>query len=115
MNQKASPTPHPRVEATWGERTISTYAYEQALYTDPDKAGHPYPLLHHDRVGPPEPRTYEVVLLRNEYLELTVLPELGGRIYQCRFLPTGQDLLVSPSPTAMTKSVMPNVFQLKIA
>jgi hypothetical protein len=30
--------------------------------------------------------------MRNEYLELTLLPELGGRIYQCRFLPTGQNL-----------------------
>lgn len=30
--------------------------------------------------------------MRNQYLELTLIPELGGRIYQCRYLPTGQDL-----------------------
>jgi hypothetical protein len=30
--------------------------------------------------------------LRSAYLELTLMPQLGGRIYQCRFLPTGQDL-----------------------
>ncbi|MBN1401159.1 MAG: DUF5107 domain-containing protein [Anaerolineae bacterium] len=96
-NPTASPTPYPSVEVSWAERTISTYAYEQALYTDPNKAGHPYPLLHRDRVGPAEPHSYEVVLLRNEYLELTILPELGGRIYQCRFLPTGQDLLYNNS------------------
>lgn len=80
------------VVATWGEMTIDTYAYEEALYTD-EAAGHPYPLLHRDRVGAPRPRTYRVLRLRNAYLELTFLPELGGRIYQVRYLPTGQDLL----------------------
>ena len=80
------------VSVRWGEVTIDTYAYEQALYTDPDKAGHPYPLLHRDRVWAPVPRTYQVLILRNEYLELTFLPELGGRLYQCRYLPTGQVL-----------------------
>jgi hypothetical protein len=96
-NQPAEPTVTPTVSAkpvsfAWGEITINTYDYEPALYTEPQKAGHPYPLLHQDRVGPPRPRIYRVLRLRNEYLELTLLPELGGRIYQCRFLPTGQDL-----------------------
>lgn len=93
----AEPTPHATVlpkavSVEWGEITINTYEYESALYTDPEKAGHPYPLLHEDRVGPPRPHTYRALRMRNEYLELTLLPELGGRIYQCRFLPTGQDL-----------------------
>lgn len=85
-------TPTPAVSLHWDELTIDTYAYEEALYTAPEEAGHPYPLLHMDRVGPPSPRTYRVLIMRNEYLELTLLPELGGRIYQCRFLPNGQDL-----------------------
>jgi len=96
---QATSTPKPTatvaiksVSVAWGEVTINTYAYEQALYTDPAHAGHPYPLLNRDRIGPPRPRTYKVLLMRNEYLELTLMPELGGRIYQCRFLPTGQDL-----------------------
>ena len=80
------------VSVEWGEITINTYGYESALYTDPQAAGHPYPLLHEELVGPPRPRAYRVLRLRNEYLELTLLPELGGRIYQCRFLPTGQEL-----------------------
>ncbi len=88
----ATPTPNPTVSVYWDELTIDTYAYEEALYTAPEEAGHPYPLLDRDRVGPPSPRTYRVLIMRNEYLELALLPELGGRIYQCRFLPTGQDL-----------------------
>ncbi|MFH1085573.1 MAG: DUF5107 domain-containing protein [Chloroflexota bacterium] len=80
------------VTATWAEIVLRTYAYEQALYTAPDKAGHPYPLLKRDQVGPPLPRTYRAIVLRNEYLELTLLPDLGGRLYQARYLPTGQTL-----------------------
>jgi hypothetical protein len=88
----APPTVVP-VVAQWTEITLNVYAYEQALYTDPTKSGHPYPLLHREQVGPPRPRTFKAILLRNEYIELTLLPELGGRIYQCRYLPTGQELL----------------------
>ena len=94
------PTPRPTmtrvpvqpVSARWDEITIDTYAYEQALYIDPAGAGHPYPLLHRDQVGGPRPRTFRVLVLRNDYLELTLMPELGGRVYQARYLPTGQSL-----------------------
>ncbi|MBC7234553.1 MAG: DUF5107 domain-containing protein [Chloroflexi bacterium] len=80
------------VQAYWTQTTIDTYAYREALYTDPEHAGHPYPLLHRDLVGSPRPQTYDILLVSNEYLELTFLPALGGRLYQCRFLPTGQPL-----------------------
>ncbi|MHB0856652.1 MAG: DUF5107 domain-containing protein [Anaerolineae bacterium] len=92
-----SQAPSSRVEVTWGEITIDTYAYEDALYTDPDRVGHPYSLLARDRIGGPRPKTYQVLRMRNEYLELTLLPALGGRIYQARFLPTGQDLFYNNS------------------
>lgn len=94
----ATPTPKPTqatqkpVAVSWGEVTIDTYDYKQALYVDPERAGHPYPLLDRGRIGPPRPRTYKTLSMRNDYLDLTLLPELGGRIYQCRFLPTGQEL-----------------------
>ena len=52
----------------------------------------PYPLLHRDQVTPPQPQVYRVLRLSNGILELTFIPELGGRLYQCRFLPTDQDL-----------------------
>lgn len=88
-----TPTPRPTVVAYQGQITLAVYDYERALYTDPEGAGHPYPLLDHDRVGPPVNRTFQTLVLRNEYLEVIVLPELGGRIYQLRYLPTGQPLL----------------------
>jgi len=90
--QAAVPLAESPVSVAWDELLISTYAYQQALYTDSQNAGHPYPLLDPERVGPPELSRYRVLRMRNEYLELTLMPELGGRIYQCRFLPTGQDL-----------------------
>ena len=40
----------------------------------------------------PEPRSFKAVVLENQYLILTFLPELGGRLLQCTFKPTGQDL-----------------------
>jgi hypothetical protein len=86
-------TPRPTVAVSQGRITLLVYDYERALYTDPDGAGHPYPLLDHDRVGPPVSRSYASITLRNEYLEVVILPELGGRIYQMRYLPTGQPLL----------------------
>ncbi|MEA3406547.1 MAG: DUF5107 domain-containing protein [Chloroflexota bacterium] len=95
LRPTATATPKPEVPAVllrWDELTIDTYAYEEALYTAPEEVGHPYPLLDRGRVGPPRPRTYRVLTMCNEYLELTLLPALGGRIYQCRFLPTEQAL-----------------------
>lgn len=37
------------------------------------------------------PRTLTAVILENDYLKLTVLPEIGGRIYSCQFKPTGNN------------------------
>lgn len=81
------------VSVAWGETRIATYDYERALYTDPENAGHPYPLLHRDQVGSPREVVYRTLTMRNEYVELVLLPELGGRIYQYRYLPTDQALL----------------------
>lgn len=90
-NPQGLATPAP-VSVRWDEIVIDTYAYQQALYL-PEEASHPYPLLRRERVGPPSPRTFDVLIVRNEVLELTFLPDLGGRIYQIRFLPTNQTLL----------------------
>ncbi len=89
----ATPTPRPTVEVSQGQVTLLAYDYEPALYTAPERVGHPYPLLDHDRVRPPVRRLYQAITLRNAYLEVVILPELGGRIYQMRYLPTGQPLL----------------------
>jgi hypothetical protein len=37
--------------------------------------------------------TFRSVILENEYLRLTFLPDLGGRLFQITYKPTGQDLL----------------------
>jgi hypothetical protein len=63
--------------------TLNTYDYEPALLpTTSDDPAYPYPRLDQNQVGPPSPRSYRALVLENRYLELTVLPELGGRIYR---------------------------------
>ncbi|MGQ9626846.1 MAG: DUF5107 domain-containing protein [Anaerolineae bacterium] len=37
------------------------------------------------------PRTFTAIFMENEYLRLVILPELGGRIYECTFKPTGNN------------------------
>jgi len=41
----------------------------------------------------PTPHDYELLVLENDYLRVTLLPELGGRIYQVIFKPTGHNEL----------------------
>ncbi len=74
--------------------TIPTYDYEAALTpTGPDDAVYPYPRLDPARVGPPSPRAYRAVVLQNGFVAVTILPELGGRIYRWVDKATGQNLL----------------------
>ena len=49
------------------------------------------------------PWSYRAVVLENEYLRITLLPDLGGRIYSVVFKPTGnnelyQNAVIKPSP-----------------
>ena len=41
----------------------------------------------------PAPRNYELLVVENDYLKLAFLPELGGRVYQAIFKPTGNNEL----------------------
>jgi len=73
--------------------TINTYDYQSALVaTTPEDPVYPYPRLNHDQVGPPAPKQYRAIVLENQYLELTILPELGGRIYRWVDKASGQNL-----------------------
>ena len=50
-----------------------------------------------------ETRTYNLIVLENNYLKLSFLPELGGRIYQASFKPTGNNMfyqnpVLKPAP-----------------
>ena len=90
---EASPTARPQaVQVSRGSLTIPTYQYQRALHSASESPCSPYPVLDWAQVGPPVPVAYESVTLENEYLRLVFLPALGGRLYQCVFLPTGQKL-----------------------
>jgi len=80
-------TPEPTVTIQEDSVTIPTYQYQRALYIQGD---FPYPRLDRSRVGPPIAVTYDLIVLENGCLRVSVLPELGGRIYQCIHKPTGQ-------------------------
>ena len=72
---------------------INTYAYASAL--TPTQSGDPvfpYPRLDHNRVGSPAPKSYKAIVLENRYTQLTILPELGGRIYRWIDKTSGQSL-----------------------
>ena len=48
----------------------------------------------YERSNPrPAARTYELLVMENAYLRITLLPELGGRIYQMLYKPTGNNEL----------------------
>ena len=73
---------------------IATYPYAQHLELRFD-GPYPYHRLNWSQYGNPSPslREYEVLVLENDYLRVTLLPELGGRIYQMIFKPTGHNEL----------------------
>jgi hypothetical protein len=71
-----------------------TYGYEQGfLDSMAGDAIYPYPHLDFARVAPPTPRSYRAVILENGYVSLTILPELGGRIYRWVDKASGRQLL----------------------
>lgn len=73
--------------------TLDTAGYQQALVpTAPDDPVYPYPRLNHDAVGPIAPKPYQAIVLENRYTQLTILPELGGRIFRWVDKSTGQKL-----------------------
>lgn len=81
--------------AVW-EGTVSLLAYdwERALApTSPDDPVYPYHRLDFGAVGGPAPRTYRAVFLQNDYVSLTLLPDLGGRILRWTDRTTGRQLL----------------------
>ncbi len=87
------PTPLPLISVSEGTIILSCYGWENALVgTSPDDPVYPYPRLDHSRVAPPAPRVFKTVILENEYVRLTFLPELGGRLYRWLDKPSGQEM-----------------------
>ncbi len=74
--------------------SIPTYGYESGFVpTTEQDAIFPYPRLDFSQVSGLTARTYQAVVLENGYISVTVLPELGGRIYSLRDKATGRELL----------------------
>jgi hypothetical protein len=74
--------------------TLNTYGWEQALVpTGSDDPIYPYPRLNFDTVTGPAPRTYRAVFLQNEYVQLVILPDLGGRVLRWTDRTTGRQIL----------------------
>lgn len=85
-----------RGDVTLSEASVSlpTYDFDSALLpTAKDDPIYPAPRLDFDRVGGPSPRSYRALLLENDFLRLTILPELGGRIYRWEDKVAGRDIL----------------------
>jgi len=74
--------------------TLATYGYETTFQeTEPDDPVYPYPRLVPEQVTPAEPRDHTAIVLENDYVALTLLPQLGGRVYRLVDKATGRHLL----------------------
>jgi hypothetical protein len=77
--------------------TIPAYPWDRFLYDALDPAsGILYKTLDWGAYGAaapqPAPRSFKAVVLENDLLQLTFLPELGGRLYRAIYKPSGRDL-----------------------
>ena len=92
----STPTPPP-VTVRETTITIPTYPYAAFLRDAVDAERGNFPLKVLDRAAyeatnpQPAPKEYRLIVLENEFLRLTLLPELGGRVYECIFKPTGHN------------------------
>lgn len=100
------------------EITLATYPYAPFLSPTTDPQVSDYPALSLDRAAyeasnpQPAAKTYRLLVLENRYLRLGILPDLGGRIYECVFKPTGaNEFYANPvvKPTQWGPAAPPNV------
>lgn len=103
-----TPTPGDAVIFTHSSINLPTYPWQR--YTQPafdTETQFPYRQFDRQAYEAAQPQaesqTYELLQLENHWLRLTMLPELGGRIYQLIFKPTGsnelyQNPVIKPSP-----------------
>ncbi|MCC7353931.1 MAG: DUF5107 domain-containing protein [Anaerolineae bacterium] len=90
------PTAAPTIATYIITRTITTYPFRD-FWREDRNAELNFPFLRFDRAAylasnpQPTPQTYQLVVLENEYLRLTILPDVGGRLYEVIFKPTGNN------------------------
>jgi hypothetical protein len=93
----AIPTPVAVTRLSIIEVSLPTYPYTRFVRADIDPTLDNYPILTLDRPAyeasnpVPVPVTYTLIVLENDYLRLSILPDLGGRVYECVFKPTGNN------------------------
>ena len=111
----ATPPPQAPAAVTMreGQVTIPTYPYEDFTSEAWSEAFRmPYSVL--DRAAyeasnpAPTDVVYRTFIVENEYLTLTFLPDLGGRLYKVRYKPTGhlvtyRNPVLKPSPWGPTE------------
>jgi hypothetical protein len=90
------PPPAAPVTVREGQVQIATYPYARFVTQAQSEDFHmSYPVLDrgaYDSANPlPAKVTYRTLVLENEFLRLTLLPDVGGRIYEVYFKPTGHD------------------------
>ncbi len=96
-----TPTSVPSPDVRYWEDTvvIATYPYAAFLKEAYDEALGQFPYKAFDRDAylsshpRPRPQTYKRLNLENRYVHVSFLPELGGRLYQLIFRPTGSNEL----------------------
>ena len=98
----------PSVSVREEQITIATYPYAGLTSQAWNESFHMfYPVLNREAYLASNPTpvnvSYRTVVVENEYLKLTFLPELGGRLYEVVFKPTGHretylNPVLKPSP-----------------
>lgn len=100
----SAPAPAPVGTVVYYEESITlpTYPYERYQTSEIDpRYNWPYQRFDMERfraeAPTPEPRSYRLLVLENAYLKLSILPELGGRIWQVIHKPTGAPIFYQNS------------------
>ena len=75
-----------------GEPDKNPQFIEKRVYQGSTGKVYPYPVIESIK-DEKEDKTYKAVILENEYLEVTVLPELGGRIQYAKDKTNGYDFV----------------------
>jgi hypothetical protein len=107
--EPVSPTARPQAVAVREEQVaILTYPYADFIEEAwSETFNMPYAVLDRGRYEAsnpvPEERSYQSLVLENEVLKLTFLPELGGRLYEVYYKPSGhratyRNPVLKPSP-----------------
>lgn len=123
-NKTAAPTPtafatalpvSPKVIVSESSVTFNAYPYEKFLIEKRDPATNivykAFDRAAYEAALPNlkiEPKTFRAIVLENEFLKVTLLPELGGRIFQITHKPAGRDLLYNNRVLKPTRWGMPN-------